>query len=237
MTDIARTIAAEDWIAPLAGHGQTLSILILDDNEFDRRRIARLAEQMGLDLRITNVAALADLPAALDDAVFDLAFLDYRLPEGDGLDALQMIRSHPRNTSAAIIMVAGETLTDVVIQAIRGGCDDFIEKDRLDPDHLKEAVQKALEQSLNRHDSGYDETLRKATYEIMKGISDSCFNEMRPILSRMLREIRYLRRANHFQVEEQENSRICRIEASCMSLWRYLAEMDSYRDSWKKPLH
>lgn len=237
MTEAAIVPQSDAVTSPVRAAGSRLDILILDDNEFDRRRIARLANQIGVDLRIVNIPGLTELPDALDKTRFDLAFVDYRLAEGDGLDALRQIRSHPGNASAAVIMVAGEPLTDVIIRAVQGGCDDFIDKESLSPEFLRDTIHKALTRSIERINSGYDDTLHTATAEILDGLADSCFNQMRPVLSRMLRDVRHLRRANHFEANDYENARLSRIEASCMNLWRFLAEMDAYRDSWHKRLN
>jgi CheY-like chemotaxis protein len=237
MTEAAIADPAPNVPTPNPVPGSHLNILILDDNEFDRRRIARLANQIGIDLHVDNISGLQDLPATLDKTRFDIAFVDYRLAEGDGLDALRTIRTHPANASTAVIMVAGEPLTDVIIRAVKGGCDDFIDKEDLSPEFLRDAVHKALTRSLDRINSGFDDDLHSATTEILDGLAESCFNQMRPVLSRMLRDVRHLRRANHFEANDYENARLSRIEASCMSLWRFLAEMDAYRESWSQRTH
>lgn len=121
-----------------------LNAVVLDDNSFDRRRLKRMAERTGLAITFTDAHSLKRLEARLDDGRFDLVFLDYRLPEGDGLEALRMVRSHPGSRDAAAIMVSGTAEPEVAAAAMKSGCQDYLAKDRLAVPTLRRAIDEAM---------------------------------------------------------------------------------------------
>lgn len=138
-----RTRAEEDALLP---DGRPLNAVVLDDNSFDRRRLKRMAERTGLAITFTDAHSLKRLEARLDDGRFDLVFLDYRLPEGDGLEALRMVRSHPGSRDAAAIMISGTAEPEVAVAAMKSGCQDYLAKDRLAVPTLRRAIDEAMAQ-------------------------------------------------------------------------------------------
>ena len=118
--------------------------LILDDSNFDRKRLRRIARQIGVPLEITDAASMIAFEKQLDATRFNIVFIDHRLPEGDGMEALKMLRDHPINNNAAGIVVAGELEPDTVAQAFRNGCKDYIAKHNLDTRGLRHSVLTAL---------------------------------------------------------------------------------------------
>lgn len=80
--------------------GQAINALIRDDSKFDRKR--RMTRDSGLPIYLDEVTALDGLRALLDE--FDVILLNYRLNTGDGIEALAMVRTHPRNAMCPTIM-------------------------------------------------------------------------------------------------------------------------------------
>ena len=122
----------------------TLRALLLDDSAFDRTRIRRISRTADIQMEIEEVPTIAEMKNAIDRTAFDLVLIDYRLTEGDGLEALQLAQDHPQTRDAAKIMIAGAAQTSVVVSALKNGCHDFIAKEDLSPDMMREAVTGAL---------------------------------------------------------------------------------------------
>jgi CheY-like chemotaxis protein len=71
----------------------------------------------------------------------DVVLLDLRLPDLSGIDVLRMIKRDVR--SVPVIMMTAYRTTEVIVQAMRLGAADFLEKP-LTPDDVLQAVRVAL---------------------------------------------------------------------------------------------
>jgi len=117
-----------------------ISVLLLDDDAFDRQRLQRMGAASGLPLCLDAVPTIEDMKKSIDEKTFDVIFLDYQLSNGTGLDALAFIRNHPVQEKAAIVMLTGNARVEIAVTALKGGCSDFLSKDDLTPNLLREAV-------------------------------------------------------------------------------------------------
>jgi DNA-binding NtrC family response regulator len=123
--------------------------LLLDDSTFDRARIRRLSQHSDLVIEMDEVDSIAAMNAAVQCASYDLILIDYRLPVGDGMAALDLLLQDPTNRNAGKIMITGNAGIETAVQAMRGGCHDFLVKDDMNADLLRTAMLNAL--SLARH--------------------------------------------------------------------------------------
>lgn len=136
---------------PMEATGQTsppppasVRALLLDDSSFDRARIRRLSSKTGLQIELDEVGSIAEMDAAVKGSKYDLIMIDYRLPQGDGMEALDHILQDPRNRDAGKIMITGNGSVDTAVQAMRGGCHDFLAKDDMNPEVLNQAMINAM---------------------------------------------------------------------------------------------
>lgn len=213
-----------------------LRVIILDDNRFDQMRMQRMAEKIGQPMNLTTVSTIDELETELDRGSFDVALIDYRLAGETGLDAIRLIRAHPTANDMASIMVASDAETDVVVNAIRSGCSDYLPKENLSAERLGGAIASALRDSLVDADVAAPEKLRYATYCVLQGISDACFGEMRPIIGKMFKQVSFIRGCHaHGYIPSPEALR--EIEEGCLQIWQFLEEIDVYAESWNGPLN
>lgn len=131
-------------LRPLLGE-PLITALILDDCKFDRRRIRRMTDHMGLPILLDEVTSIAALRQILDEERFDVILLDYRLGEGDGLQALTLVQAHPAHRHCPVIMLAGGDDPDVARQALHLGCFGYLSKTQLTTQGLRHAVIAALD--------------------------------------------------------------------------------------------
>ena len=73
-----------------SGPFPTIRTLVLDDSNFDRKRILRLGDRIDLPLVFEEASSVQGLKHCLDRQIYDLFLIDYSMPEGDGLNALQV---------------------------------------------------------------------------------------------------------------------------------------------------
>ncbi|UWR23143.1 response regulator [Sulfitobacter sp. S190] len=127
-----------------AHHVQIIKALLLDDSTFDRARIRRLSKQTELMLHMDEVGSIGELKDAVGRQVYDLILIDYRLPEGDGLEVLAHIKRSELNSDAATVMITGDAQLETAVTAMRNGCHDFLRKDDMNAVQLRGAVMNAM---------------------------------------------------------------------------------------------
>ena len=99
--------------------------IAVDDNEMTLLLIESMSQSMGLPIRTFQRPSKAR--DFMQSNSIDIAFVDYQMPEINGIQLTSMIReSHP---SIPIIMITGEEETrDLKLRAIEAGATDFMEK-------------------------------------------------------------------------------------------------------------
>src|SRR6185295_6906044 len=84
--------------------------------------------QAGFAPERTRVQTEADFIEKLATAP-DLVLSDFNLPQYDGLKALRLARE--RGLDVPFILVSGAIGEDIAVEAMRGGADDYLLKDRM----------------------------------------------------------------------------------------------------------
>ncbi|MCB1775840.1 MAG: EAL domain-containing protein [Candidatus Competibacteraceae bacterium] len=104
-----------------------MKILYVEDNPVDvdlaRRRLARLAPEFTVDTATTLREALECLKETPD---YEVALIDLRLPDGNGLDLLANIRE--RQLPTAVVILTGSGHQEPAIIALKSGADDYLVK-------------------------------------------------------------------------------------------------------------
>lgn len=186
--------------------------LVLDDERFDRHRIARLCSGLKTRFDVSDVTSLSELSEILETDSFDLIFVDYSLPDGTGLEALELIRLSPRNCTAATILITGIAREDIAIAAMDAGCSDYIPKEALTKEAFKRAVSNALYQS-----GGALPVADGAQHDALRHFARDCAMDLKPMVSRMMRQIRDLRDGRTPQPAAHTEP----LEMTCNQIWDY----------------
>ncbi|MEW5923979.1 MAG: sigma-54 dependent transcriptional regulator [Candidatus Zixiibacteriota bacterium] len=116
------------------------SILVIDDKESMRTMLSNVLTEEGY-----QVDAASGGKEGLDLARvkgYDLAITDMKMPDVDGLEVLNGLKSMD-NDMSVIIMTAYGTV-ETAVAAMKNGAYDFITKP-FDPDHLTVIIERALE--------------------------------------------------------------------------------------------
>jgi len=117
------------------------SLLLVDDDRQVLDGMADWLREEGYDL------VTADSCRAACDAIvqrsYDLALVDIRLGDGDGMDVLAFCREKRPETS--VILITGYGTVDSAVEAIRAGAFDFLTKPLIDEELLM-AIERALSQ-------------------------------------------------------------------------------------------
>ena len=100
------------------------NILIIDDDKMICESLAEVIRPMGHDVQW--VLTLKEGLKVARSKMYDVVFLDVRLPDGSGLNALAHIREAPSNPE--VIIITGEGDPDGAELSIKSGAWDYIEK-------------------------------------------------------------------------------------------------------------
>ena len=123
--------------------GQTLRLLIVDDDEDDLYLITEaLRDVSRTRYAITTASSSLQAIAELSKASFDVIFSDYRLGAFTGVDFINSVRGAGIDTP--IILLTG--ISDHVVDnaALKAGSSDFIPKTAITADVLDRSVRYAL---------------------------------------------------------------------------------------------
>jgi DNA-binding response OmpR family regulator len=102
------------------------AILVVDDSLTVRMDLVEALDAAGL--RSVGCATLAEAREALRRHSIALAILDVRLPDGDGVEFIEEIRSDPRYAELPILMLSSEAEVKDRIRGLRTGANDYIGK-------------------------------------------------------------------------------------------------------------
>jgi PleD family two-component response regulator len=202
-----------------------VKILIVDDRRLDRVRLRRICSNLDFEIQITEAASLIDMSAELRHSQFDLVFLDFHMPDGNGLLAMKIIQFDALNKHAAIIMVSGDSDSDIVIGAMQNGCHDFINKDDVSIESVRRATLNALQKvSLNKGLETQTE-MRADVESVLDHFTQQCIEEFHPMLFNMLRNVRNLQAVK--QDVEKFKAATQQIENICARLFDFMDDIEN----------
>jgi|GEM_PF-5307841 len=127
---------------------EPFDILIVDGSKTDREAIKRhLANpSRARDLRIHEAETGADARQKLDANNYKCVFLEYRLPDMDGITLLKMFYDAETYVARCpIVMITGQGNEAVMMDALRWGAQDYILKQHMSQDALEIAITKVQE--------------------------------------------------------------------------------------------
>jgi DNA-binding NtrC family response regulator len=99
------------------------NILVVDDDIAIRILHRMLSEEQ---YKFETSQSVADALVAIEQKPFDVFVIDYKLPDGNGLDVAERIRS--QGNEAPIILISGYDTSSVALRAEKLGISDFLQK-------------------------------------------------------------------------------------------------------------
>ncbi|MFA6318027.1 MAG: ATPase, T2SS/T4P/T4SS family [Elusimicrobiota bacterium] len=109
-----------------AGHEAGPRVLIVDDNEDNRRLMAMSLAPEGY--AVEEASCGQDALALAMDAPPDLVLLDLMMPGMDGFAVLKRLRSMPATAAVPVIVVTAVSEAEAQVLALQCGADDYIAK-------------------------------------------------------------------------------------------------------------
>lgn len=157
----------------VAEHIHALEILIIDDDELDRKAIVRAIKQADRAVRITQATTAEEGLSMSARREFDVILLDYQLPDRDGIEVLRSLREG-NLSSAAVVMISQHEDEELADQAIEAGAQDFLLKDEINARRLSRAVRLAQQRNLMEMalQTSHDELRKLAERDALTGLAN-----------------------------------------------------------------
>lgn len=152
-------------------HSQnSISILIIEDNPADQELLQENLKSTNLlitDIKVVD--RLADALTLLKNQSFSLIFLDFFLPDSNGLESF--IELAKENSKIPVVILSGLSDTQLSLNAISLGAQDFLIKGDYTDQFLEKTVRYSIERKKNleiieENNERYN-TISKATNDIL----------------------------------------------------------------------
>ncbi len=118
--------------------------LLIVDDEKDMLTLLRRAIGSEFDCEIETLCSGPQALLRMDESAFDLALIDIRMPEMDGLTVLERIRE--KDPWMTVIMMTAYGVIEVAVESMRKGAYDFITKPFEQSDLIR-LIGKALDRN------------------------------------------------------------------------------------------
>jgi serine phosphatase RsbU (regulator of sigma subunit) len=122
---------------------QSLSLLLVEDDRGDALLVEELIADANADIRVVWVRTMADAERELANVRPDCVLLDLKLPDANGISALDRIAKRADNVP--VVVLTGFNDEHFGIAAVASGAQDYLVKGRVDPEMLRRALLYAIE--------------------------------------------------------------------------------------------
>ena len=136
----AKMSEATDQLKDTNGAKLPLSVLVVEDSEFDARMLVGLLKSGGFIPTFKRVETASEMVEALNHEKWEVILADYNLPEFSAPKALEVLRD--TKLDIPFIIVSGGIGEDTAVAAMRAGANDYLMKGNLA--RLVPAVEREL---------------------------------------------------------------------------------------------
>jgi glutamate dehydrogenase (NAD(P)+) len=144
-----------------------IRVLLVEDNPVQARLIRSLLDRSTAPLfHVVSVDTLAEGIRRLDDTGADVVLLDLILPDSEELETFSRIHAHAGETP--IVILTGLDDMKLAGQAVEGGAQDYLVKDRIDGQALVRSLRYAIGRARARSAEWHSPMLRLAQQQFLK---------------------------------------------------------------------
>ncbi len=120
----------------------SLKILVVDDDEVDRLIVCRALKKAGVAVDLAEACDYSTAIASLETGIFDCAFIDYRLPDQNGLALVQNLRQS--GIDIPLVILTGQSDDQIAVDLMKAGASDYLSKDSVSPGTLSQRLLNAI---------------------------------------------------------------------------------------------
>lgn len=204
-----------------------VEVMILDDDSFDRRRLQRMVTKMGREFRATACSSISDLTKELDHSAANVFLIDHMLGQSTGLDALDIIRQHPKSADCPSIMVSGQEDQQIIVDSIRAGCANFVSKHDLSVELLRSKIYAAISEA--KSGAMVELDTEASTNRILNLIEEGTDAALKPRLRKIYQQAGFIKEClirGHLPSPEAVDA----IEEEVLNIWRFTDKLKDYQE-------
>ncbi len=121
---------------------EVIKILVVDDDAVDRMAVKLSLANTGIQIQVAEASSYSEAMQKLQQQQFDCVFLDYLLPDGDGLKLVQEVST--LEISVPMIVLTGQGDEAIAVQLMKAGASDYLAKSKVSADNLALILRQAI---------------------------------------------------------------------------------------------
>jgi PAS domain S-box-containing protein len=125
--------------------GAPLRILLIEDDELDRRAVRRCLQQCGIPVIAEDATSAEETLQRIASVRYDCALLDYYIPGVTGLALFQKIREVA--AAMPVVIFTGRGDEDIAVELMKAGAADYLPKASLTAERLASSLRHIIELS------------------------------------------------------------------------------------------
>jgi len=146
------SVAGDALNRPASTADNALRVLVVDDDELDRRAVRRALSRSALAgadiVEASDAAGAIEMLTSPNEPPVACVLLDYDLAGDTGMDVLRVLAD--RNQEVPVVMLTGQSDPLTAAASIKAGASDFLTKDLITPERLEQVVRAAIRVSQAR---------------------------------------------------------------------------------------
>lgn len=105
-----------------------MKALVIDDSRAIRLLLKRILAEVGFTEMVEACHGLDALDRLRADGPFDLALVDWNMPEMNGYDFVRLVRTQSEYDDMRVMMVTTEAEMEQMVKALEAGADEYVMK-------------------------------------------------------------------------------------------------------------
>lgn len=154
-----------------------LRILLIDDDNDDYLLTKDIVEEIrNKNLKLDWVASYEEGLKKLDEDIYDVYLVDYRLGENDGISLLKYAKQI--SITKPLIFLTGMNKAEIDSLAMQEGASDFLIKGKFDADLLERSIRYSIHQKKTENQLAYLNTNKDKLFNIIAHDLRGPFNSL-----------------------------------------------------------
>lgn len=149
-----------------------LRVLLIDDDQIDRKIVSRYLKSSGIEVRIEEASDPVRAIELVVQNKYDCVLMDYRFPGGTAFDYFGKLLAMPCSMRPPVVLLTGQGDERVAAESITLGAQEYLSKKELGMLVIRRAVESACEKAriqrkLEQHDQ---ELVRMSYFDALTGL-------------------------------------------------------------------
>jgi two-component system, sensor histidine kinase and response regulator len=119
-----------------------IKVLVVDDDEVDRMAVLRAFKEADFSVELFEALDCAEAINLAGSQAFDCIFVDYRLPDGNGIDLIRQLRK--QGIVVPIVTLTGQSNDQVAVELMKAGASDYLSKSKVSGGRLQQVFQNVM---------------------------------------------------------------------------------------------